>query len=225
MSFWKRFTRIPCTSTVEEPMNMPPFYKFTYYPLKGLGEPIRFLMRYGGVEFEDDRFVIDDWPKIKPKMPFGQVPVLTVKGKQYHQSTALARFFARKVHLVGNDEWEDLEIDQVVDAINDLKSKMILYFYETDAAIKHSRKGPLYEETLPFYLKRFDNLARENHGYLACKRLTWADVYFVAILDYLNYMMDMDITGKYPNLETVKRNVLSVPAIKDWVDIRPKTNY
>lgn len=43
-----------------------PNYKLTYFPVKALAEPIRFLLSYGGVEFEDDRFNRDDWPKIKP---------------------------------------------------------------------------------------------------------------------------------------------------------------
>jgi hypothetical protein len=32
----------------------------------GLGEPIRFLLSYGGVEFEDFRFEFEEWPQIKP---------------------------------------------------------------------------------------------------------------------------------------------------------------
>lgn len=43
-----------------------PSYKLTYFPVKALGEPIRFLLSYGGVEFEDIRFNRDDWPKLKP---------------------------------------------------------------------------------------------------------------------------------------------------------------
>lgn len=43
-----------------------PSYKLTYFPVKALAEPIRFILSYGGVEFEDDRFDRNDWPKIKP---------------------------------------------------------------------------------------------------------------------------------------------------------------
>lgn len=45
-----------------------PSYKLTYFPVKALGEPIRFLFSYGGTEFIDDRFDREDWPKIKPSM-------------------------------------------------------------------------------------------------------------------------------------------------------------
>ena len=51
----------------------------------------------------------------------GQMPVLEVDGKRAHQSLAMARFLAKKVGLVGSNDWEDLEIDTVVDCINDFR--------------------------------------------------------------------------------------------------------
>jgi len=38
-------------------------YKFTYFKSKALGETIRFLLKYGNIEFEDIRLDFDvDWP-------------------------------------------------------------------------------------------------------------------------------------------------------------------
>jgi hypothetical protein len=45
---------------------MAPTYKLTYFNVKGLGEPIRCRLSYGGVEFEDHRVEKEDWPQIKP---------------------------------------------------------------------------------------------------------------------------------------------------------------
>jgi hypothetical protein len=45
---------------------MAPTYKLSYFNVKALGEPIRFLLSYGGVEFEDHRFEGDEWAKLKP---------------------------------------------------------------------------------------------------------------------------------------------------------------
>lgn len=44
---------------------MAPSYKLTYFDLTALGEPIRFLLKYGNIEFEDVRVKIGDesWEK------------------------------------------------------------------------------------------------------------------------------------------------------------------
>jgi hypothetical protein len=41
-------------------------YKLTYFNVKATGEPIRFLLSYGGIEFEDYRIEREQWPQIKP---------------------------------------------------------------------------------------------------------------------------------------------------------------
>lgn len=40
-------------------------YKLFYFNVTALGEPIRFLLSYGNLEFEDNRFEGADWPKFK----------------------------------------------------------------------------------------------------------------------------------------------------------------
>lgn len=54
-------------------------------------------------------------------MPMGQVPVLEIDGKAYHQSKAIARFLAKKYKLYGTDDLEALEIDATIDSIDDLR--------------------------------------------------------------------------------------------------------
>lgn len=51
---------------------MAPAYKLTYFPVKALGEPIRFLLSYGGIEFEDFRFERENWPQLKPSKYYVQ---------------------------------------------------------------------------------------------------------------------------------------------------------
>lgn len=36
-------------------------YKLHYFNLTGLGEAIRFLFKYGGIDFEDIRYEITEW--------------------------------------------------------------------------------------------------------------------------------------------------------------------
>jgi glutathione S-transferase len=55
-------------------------------------------------------------------MPNGQMPILEVDGKVMFQSTAIARFLAKKVGLVGSDDYENYQIDNVVETMNDFRA-------------------------------------------------------------------------------------------------------
>lgn len=55
-------------------------------------------------------------------MPFGQVPLLEFEdGTKFNQSSAICRYFAKKVGLAGDNELEALEIDSIVDSFTDIR--------------------------------------------------------------------------------------------------------
>lgn len=39
--------------------------KVTYFNVRGLGEPVRLLLKYGKIEFEDERIDNAKWPELK----------------------------------------------------------------------------------------------------------------------------------------------------------------
>lgn len=51
----------------------------------------------------------------------GQMPVLEVDGRRVHQSLAMCRYVAKQVKVAGNDAFEDLQIDSIVDTINEFR--------------------------------------------------------------------------------------------------------
>lgn len=54
-------------------------------------------------------------------------------------------------------------------------------------------------------------------------QLTWADVYFAGILDYMNYMVKRDLLENYPALRGVVDAVNGLEPIKAWIEKRPQT--
>lgn len=44
-------------------MSMP---KLTYFNLTGLGEPIRLMLAYGNIKYEDCRLTKEEWASMKP---------------------------------------------------------------------------------------------------------------------------------------------------------------
>jgi len=202
---------------------MAPVYKLTYFNVKALAEPIRFLLSYGGIEFEDYRIEKEEWAQLKPSTPFGKTPVLEIDGKQIHQSAAICRYLAKQFGLNGSSEWEALEIDAIVDTFTDFRTQLALYHYDQDEASKEKKWGPLKNETIPFYMSKFEEVVQKNDGHFVGGKLTWADIYFVAVLDYLSGMAKEDLVEKCPKLKALKEQVLALPAIKAWVEKRPET--
>lgn len=126
-----------------------PTYKLYYFDVKALGESIRMLFAYGGIEYEDIRVAQTDWPELKSSMyfplvlvgwtnvpnrlivsvhffflvamPMGQMPVLEVDGKRVSQSMPIARHIAKRVGLAGDNDWEELLIDSVAAHFNDYR--------------------------------------------------------------------------------------------------------
>jgi hypothetical protein len=126
-----------------------PAYKLHYFNITGLGEPIRFLFHYGGIEYEDIRYNAEDWPEAKKsklliplsnhdymlnlfftEMPFGQMPVLEIDDQKIVQSSAICRYLAKQVGLAGDNDFESMQIDSVVDIFNDLRLSEYLWDLE-----------------------------------------------------------------------------------------------
>merc|ERR1711874_663423 len=83
---------------------MAPKVKITNFNLRGRAEPSRLLLAYGGIKYEDCRVTPafqdpTEWQALKPKTPYGSLPLLEWDG------TCIAQF------LVGNAfSWADLHL-------------------------------------------------------------------------------------------------------------------
>ncbi|CAG9837860.1 unnamed protein product [Diabrotica balteata] len=201
---------------------MAPSYKVRYFNTPGRAEPIRMILSYGQIPFEDDRVAREDWPKIKPTTPLGQLPVLEVDGKQIPQSTAICRYLANVTNLAGKDAKENLAIDIAIETFEDLKKPMGEYMRERDESKKQEKFQKL-KEVIPFYLGKLEEYANKNGGYIALPRITWPDIVFINIYENLLDGLGSDYMNTYPGLQKVKQNVLSQPGIRDWIKNRPKS--
>ena len=53
--------------------------------------------------------------------------VKDVYKRQANQSVAISRYLGRQAGLAGNDAWEDLQIDIIVDTIGDFRQGALIY--------------------------------------------------------------------------------------------------
>ncbi|XP_050477729.1 glutathione S-transferase-like [Bombus huntii] len=167
-------------------------YKLVYFNVMGLGEPIRFLLSYGGVEFQDIRinYSSEEWSNMKSSIPFftsfpyefhdlqlyfnvfsatpfGQLPTLEINGKVYSQTLPICRYLAKQFNLLGKTDLDTLQIDAIASALYDFRWLTISSYYrESNPVLKAKKKIDVMSRVFPFYLNKLEDLAKNNGGYL-----------------------------------------------------------
>ena len=151
--------------------------KLTYFDFHGgRGEPARLALSIGGVPFDDDRVAPSDWEHRKAHTPFGALPVLEVDGQKLAQSNAINRYVGKITDLYPSDPWQAALCDEVMEAVEDIGTKIASTLFLSEEQKKAERKA-LVEGPVPFYLTRLQQRL-ETHGgrYFAADRLTVADL-------------------------------------------------
>ena len=107
-----------------------PVPTLTYFPFRGLGEPIRLLFEDQGIAFEDHRVDFgEEWAALQPRMQFRQMPRLQDGEQTLFQSQAILRYLARPRGLCGETEPERIRCDISVEAGRDLQQRLWDHFW------------------------------------------------------------------------------------------------
>jgi len=151
--------------------------KLTYFDFHGgRGEPARLAMHIGGIEFEDFRFPVAQFGDMKDSLPLGQVPVLTVDGQDITQSNGINRFVGKLTRLYPDDIYQALLCDEIMDAIEDIISKVIATFSMPEDEKKQAIEA-LVAGSISHYLKWMQSKLEQQGGqYFVENRLTIADL-------------------------------------------------
>ena len=119
-----------------------------YWGIRGLAQPIRFLLTYAQVPFSELRLGVlqngtvmnkeeeeKDWEKARStlNMPFPNLPYLIDNSKstpiELTQSNTILRYLARRFDLYGDSELERSEIDLLQDEAYDFRNEIIKTAY------------------------------------------------------------------------------------------------
>jgi len=151
--------------------------KLTYFDFHGgRGEPARIALWIGGIEFEDDRVPLSDWQRRKADTLFGALPLLEVDGQNIAQSNAINRYVGKLTGLYPSDPWEAALCDEIMEALEDIVSKIAATINLPEEQKKVQREA-LAEDDIPFYLTRLQRRLEAHGGrYFAADRLSVADL-------------------------------------------------
>ena len=156
--------------------------ELTYFDIRGRAECIRLLLEEVGVAYQDRQLTNAEWQNLKPRMPFGQLPVFRIGDLELVQTQAIIRHLARAYGLCGENEDERTRCDTAVEAIRDADNHLgsVVWrpgFEESrDSIIEHE----LPERLVP--LERFFAGNPTGAPFWAGASLTFADI---IAFDYL----------------------------------------
>jgi len=160
--------------------------KLTYFDMPGRAEPIRLAFAIGNVAFADERIEFARWKEVKPTMPMGSLPVLTLaNGVQIPQARAIARLVARSVDLYPSDLTQACLCDSLMDSCDDLGVSVNAEGRGMEQSAKEKARLEGITSGSQFaYLQKIDAFIAKHgsNGYAVGAELTIADLFVFAVL-------------------------------------------
>ncbi|XP_069141204.1 S-crystallin SL11-like isoform X2 [Argopecten irradians] len=136
-------------------------YSLTYFDIQGRAEPIRIALAYAGNDFEDKRISFEEWGKMKADTPQGSLPVCSIDGEVFWQSTAILRNIAREFDLYGKTNKEMTTVDIVISNFEEFFDKSAQVFMQHDPEKKEELSKEFGEKVVQ-PVKLFNKLLTEN---------------------------------------------------------------
>jgi glutathione S-transferase len=200
---------------------MPPL--LTYFDARGRAEVIRLILEEAGAPYREHRVQMEEWPALKPTLPFAQLPTYQDGELYIVHSHAIYRHLARKYDLCGRTELERVRCDVVEETFVDAQSNIGGFFWNPEFATKRSE----YESTaLPEILDKLQRLLERNagRGWWVGDQLTLADFVAWHTLDYVRPFSQPTLE-RFPKLYAFKQRFEARPRIAAYLrsERRPRT--
>merc|ERR1711963_149246 len=197
--------------------------ELTYFDIRGRGEVTRMLFYAAGRKFVDTRVdFATQWPgTLKAEMPFGLLPILNVSGHIYSQSIAIQNFVARETDMYGRSSRDQLMIDQISYAKEDLFVYEEKFLAEPDL-VKKAQLNATLQAKYPIYLGNFAKFIRansDNSGFVIGKQLSAADITIHEATQTIS-QTNPAMLDKYPDIKTLRAKVANSKGLKQYLATR-----
>ena len=187
----------------------------------------RLVFAQAGVKYEDVRLSNEEWAKLKPSTPTGQLPLLEVDGKQVTGSVPIARFLAERFGLAGGNDFENAQVAGIIDYIEDFKEKLITVYLEKDKERQAKLLNMLVSDDIPKYWGNIAKMIEKNNseaGWISGDKPTYADLSAYTAIEYAVKMYP-NFFEEFPGVFKLKGAVETLPNITKWLKERPETDH
>ena len=196
-------------------------YILYYFNVNARGCMARALLSYVKANWENKVLEYNDFlQNYKQKKEFceyGQLPILEYKGKYYSQSMAIILFLAKKYNLMGDNEDEEFEINNLLCSFED-----IFPLIHDQSQDKKDAKYEKVRKYFKIYEDKYISHVKENNGkkyYFSNDKFTLADIYFGALIySMLNSLKEIDMEKEFPELKKLLDFYKSDNALKEFYE-------
>jgi glutathione S-transferase len=199
--------------------------------IEGAAEQVRLALILAGIPFEDDRVKGPEWAELKPKTPYGQLPVLSIDGGDLKPQTGAQLRYVASIDPTSTlyPKEKIYEIEECIGLIQDMQRSWTPALYmsmkpstfghpedyaktpEGKAKVESMRKDWVAKE-LPVFLSYFEAKLEKNGGTFLCggDKPTLADC--VAVPAIRNY------TRGHVDFVDVDCVIKSSPKVAEYVE-------
>lgn len=176
------FIFVPLEQYIQFTQEMAPIVG--YWNTRALGEPIRLLLTYAGVEFEDKRYQEPkEWysEKFNLGFDFPNIPYYIDGDLKLTQFMVIMRYLAKKHGLYSETEEENLRMETGEQMTVDTLWGLVTVWFNEEA-LKDPNKA--LADTLPSKLDQWSAFIGDRKFILG-DRLTYVDFFLYSTLDYV----------------------------------------
>jgi len=197
-----------------------------YWNIRGLAEPIRYLLAYTGTDYEDKRYGVDvsdgsDWFTEKPKLglDFPNLPYWIDGDLKLSQSVAILRHIGRKNKLDGQTDEEKLRVDLVEQQIVDINTGVGRICYDPNFETLKVE----WLKNLPQSLQLLNQFIGDR-PFLAGESVTYVDFFAYEVLDKFTAVAPEEV-AKVDNLKKYAERVAALPQIANYLKTATKVPF
>jgi len=197
--------------------------RLIYFDFAGSrGEECRIALHLAGVDFDDVRVPSAEWPALKPRTPFGSLPILELTGKHpLAQTNAILVYIGRQYGLHPKDDFEAASHEALMNYAEDLRHNVGPTMHMADEAQKRAAREELARNYLPMW---GTNVERQlgDHPFVGGDKLHVVDLKLHMIVRWFaSGVVDhvpKTVFDHCPKLMRLYREVGEHPGVKAWIE-------
>ena len=184
------------------------------------GEECRLALAVAGVDFEDVRVKGADWPALKPKTPFGSMPIFEVEGQPpLAQSNAILTLIGRRHGLLPKDDFAAARHESLMAAVEDLRHAIGPTTRMPEDEKKKAREA-LAKDRIPAWATHVERFLGDHGPFYDGEKISVADIKLYIMVRWLksgvlDHIPNTILDG-YPRIDRVFHAVGDHPAVKAW---------